>query len=150
VKTIREAAQFAASHSRAWKMGLNAIDVYWVRPEQVKLSAPSGQYLPKGALMIHGKRNYIRGVSLRLAFGILRKNGEEIELLWGPAETIKEKTPIYVAYCPGNTPARVLAEQIRKRLMQVAPSELRKKISQIPPEEFRRRIPYGTGRIVPS
>ena len=149
-KTIREAAQFAASHSRAWKMGLNAIDVYWVRPEQVKLSAPSGQYLPKGALMIHGKRNYIRGVSLRLAFGILRKNGEEIELLWGPAETIKEKTPIYVAYCPGNTPARVLAEQIRKRLMQIAPSELRKKISQIPPEEFRRRIPYGTGRIVSS
>jgi len=149
-KTIYEAAQFAASYSRAWKMGLNAVDVYWVKPEQVKLSAPSGQYLPKGALMIHGKRNYLHGVALKLAFGILKKNSEEIELVWGPEETVKQKTPIYVAYCPGNTPAKQLAEQIREKLAQTAPPEIRRKILEIPLEELRKRIPYGTGRIASS
>jgi len=34
-QSICEAAQLAASHSRAWKANFSAIDVYWILPEQV-------------------------------------------------------------------------------------------------------------------
>ncbi|RLG21614.1 hypothetical protein DRN74_01790 [Candidatus Micrarchaeota archaeon] len=63
---IEDAAVFAASYSSAWKKGANAVDVYYVGPSQVSRSAPSGEYLPKGAFMIKGKKNYIRNVPLQL------------------------------------------------------------------------------------
>ncbi len=68
-KDIFEAAQFAACYSSAWKAGLMAVDVYWVPATQVSKAAPSGEYLGKGAFMIYGKRNWIRGVPLELLVG---------------------------------------------------------------------------------
>ncbi len=66
-KDILEAAQFVASYSSAWKEGLRAIDVYWVKPEQISKKAPSGTYLTKGSFMIYGKKNYLKNVPLALA-----------------------------------------------------------------------------------
>ncbi len=57
---IRETAIFAASYSRAWKMGLSSVDVYYVNSDQVSLSPPSGEYRPKGGVIVKGKRNYIK------------------------------------------------------------------------------------------
>ncbi|UNQ72800.1 ribosome rescue protein RqcH [Infirmifilum sp. NZ] len=68
-KDIYEAAQFAACYSSAWRAGLAAIDVFWVPASQVSKSPPSGEYLGKGAFMIYGKRNWIRGVPLELLVG---------------------------------------------------------------------------------
>ncbi|HDQ07137.1 MAG TPA: fibronectin-binding domain-containing protein, partial [Candidatus Bathyarchaeota archaeon] len=61
-QTINEAAQLAASYSRAWGEMLSAVNVYWVNPEQVSKTPPSGQFLKKGSFMISGSKNFVRGV----------------------------------------------------------------------------------------
>jgi predicted ribosome quality control (RQC) complex YloA/Tae2 family protein len=69
--SIEETAQATVSFSRAWKDGLSSADAYWVFPNQVKKGAPTGQYLPKGSFVIEGKRNFCRGIELKLAIGLI-------------------------------------------------------------------------------
>ena len=59
---LEEAAIFCASHSKAWKLGLSAGEVYWVLPEQVTKEAKAGEYMSKGSFMVYGKRNYLQPV----------------------------------------------------------------------------------------
>jgi predicted ribosome quality control (RQC) complex YloA/Tae2 family protein len=66
----KQAAQFAACFSSAWKSGTEACDVFCVKPEQVKTAAPSGAYLPKGAFVIEGKKEIYRKVPLQLGLTI--------------------------------------------------------------------------------
>ncbi|MFW9995519.1 MAG: ribosome rescue protein RqcH [Candidatus Odinarchaeota archaeon] len=63
---IAEAALMAATYSKAWKAGLGSADVYYVNPDQVSYTAPSGEYIPKGGIIIRGKRNYIKNIGLKL------------------------------------------------------------------------------------
>ena len=63
-----EAATFAASYSRAWKMGLYKVPVFYVEASQVSLSPPSGEYRPKGGIIIKGKREWLEP-ELRLFLG---------------------------------------------------------------------------------
>ncbi len=85
---ISETAKFAASHSKAWKIGLGSVDVYWVKPEQISKTAESGEYLKKGAFMVRGKRNYLRSTPLDLGIGIVEYDGED-KLTTAPSETLK-------------------------------------------------------------
>jgi len=55
---ILEAAIFSASYSRAWRMGLYRVPVFYVRASQVTLSPPSGEYRPRGGAIIKGKREW--------------------------------------------------------------------------------------------
>ncbi|MFB0514320.1 MAG: ribosome rescue protein RqcH, partial [Candidatus Bathyarchaeia archaeon] len=73
-QSLKEAAQLAASFSRAWKETFGAVDVYWMHPKQVSKSPPSGQYLKKGSFMIRGAKNYIRNVPLAVAIGVQIKD----------------------------------------------------------------------------
>ncbi len=145
-QSIREAAQLAASHSRAWKAKFGAIDVYWVHPEQVSKTPPSGEYLQKGAFMIRGKKNYIRKTPLRLAIGIT-PNATLPRVIGGPTEAVKSKTNIYVELTPGELPSSKLATKIRQILSQKAFKNLQKEISNIPLEEIQSFIPFGKGEV---
>ncbi|MCA1819722.1 MAG: NFACT RNA binding domain-containing protein [Halobacteriales archaeon] len=53
---LRTAAHFAVVSSRAWRQ-FGPATAYWVTPEQVSKTPRSGEYVPRGAWMIHGKRN---------------------------------------------------------------------------------------------
>ena len=53
--SINETAQATASFSRAWKEGLAALEVFFVKPNQVSKTAQSGEFMPKGAFMITGE-----------------------------------------------------------------------------------------------
>jgi hypothetical protein len=53
---LRAACHFAVIASRAWRQASPGT-AYWVTPEQVSKTPRSGEYVPKGAWMIHGKRN---------------------------------------------------------------------------------------------
>lgn len=66
---IKEAAVFAASMSRAWRSGWPSVDVFYVTPDQVSLSPPSGEYRPKGGVMVYGKKNWVRDAPLGLYVG---------------------------------------------------------------------------------
>src|SRR5215204_7687904 len=82
-QSIIETAIATISFSRGWKEGLSSADAYWVYPYQVKKGAPTGQFLPKGSFVIEGKRNYLKGVELRLAIGIMQLNNNRETLLCG-------------------------------------------------------------------
>ncbi|UCH01503.1 MAG: NFACT family protein, partial [Candidatus Bathyarchaeota archaeon] len=90
---IKEAAQMVASYSKAWRMGVSTIDVYWIKPEQVSKTPPSGEYLPRGSFMIHGSRNYLKKVPLKLAVGI-KETPYGYEVIGGPPSAITAQTKI--------------------------------------------------------
>ncbi|HIH15199.1 MAG: hypothetical protein QT08_C0008G0011 [archaeon GW2011_AR17] len=64
-----ETAQATASFSRAWTQGLTTAEVYAIAPDQVKKELG----LPKGAFMIHGKREYFKPI-IKLYIGINKEN----------------------------------------------------------------------------
>jgi len=63
-----EAAQFAASHSSAWKVGAASVDVYAVFKEQLSKHAQGG-FVGAGGFAIAGGREWFRGTPLGLAIG---------------------------------------------------------------------------------
>ena len=63
-----EAAQFAASHSSAWKAGAAGVDVYAVRKSQLSKHAQGG-YVGAGGFAIAGEREWFRGTPLGIAIG---------------------------------------------------------------------------------
>ncbi|MDH5663969.1 MAG: ribosome rescue protein RqcH, partial [Candidatus Bathyarchaeota archaeon] len=145
-RTIRESAQLAASYSRAWREMLSAVDVYWITPEQVSKSPPSGHYLRKGAFMIHGSKNFVRGVPLRVAIGVKMKE-EQTVIVGGAVEAIANQTNVYVELIPGEQKSSGLAKQIRRLLAERASKALKKRILEIPLEEIQGFIPLGRGKI---
>ncbi|HIE19108.1 TPA: fibronectin-binding domain-containing protein, partial [Candidatus Bathyarchaeota archaeon] len=144
--TIYEAAQFAGSYSRAWKEGLGSINVYWINPDQISKSPPSGEYLSKGAFMIYGSRNYVRNVPLEIAIG-LKKEEDQIQVIGGPPQAIANQTGIYVKIVPGNESSGQLAKRIRRILAKMLSEDERRNFQKIPLEEIQRFIPSGRGAI---
>ncbi len=65
----KEAAQFAASYSSAWKVGTPTVDVYCVLKSQLSKHAMGG-FIPKGGFGIAGQREWFRGTKLGLRVGI--------------------------------------------------------------------------------
>lgn len=132
--TLRQAAQFAAAYSSAWKSGQTEADAYAVKPAQVSKQAPSGEFLAKGAFMIRGERQWFRRMPLKLVLGF-----EEGKLVVWPAESKKEGIPVE----PGPTEKGPLAEQIRKLL-------LAKYKTEADADEIARTLPPGKGRVAKS
>jgi len=64
----KEAAQFAASHSSAWKVGAAAVDVYAVEKQQLSKHAQGG-FVGAGGFAISGEREWFRATPLGLAIG---------------------------------------------------------------------------------
>ncbi|MEM3574887.1 MAG: ribosome rescue protein RqcH [Candidatus Bathyarchaeia archaeon] len=143
--TEMEAATAAASYSKAWAEGIGSLDVFWVNSDQVEKGAPSGEYLKKGAFMIRGRRNYIRGVELRLAIGI---DPEAMEILVGPRTAVEGRTPYFVEVVPGETPSRRLAEAILNRLIEKVPKAIAKGLkSDEVISKVQALLPYGRGDL---
>merc|ERR1719270_2816524 len=71
-KTLNEAGQFAVCFSAAWDSKVLTA-AYWVTPDQVSKTAPSGEYLTVGSFMIRGKKNFLPPATLIMGFGFLFK-----------------------------------------------------------------------------
>ena len=56
--SMNEIAHATVCFSRAWREGLYGVSAFWVNPEQVKKSAPSGEFLPKGSFTIEGTTQF--------------------------------------------------------------------------------------------
>lgn len=65
---LRVACQFAAAASRAWRQG-GATSAYWVTPAQVSKTPRAGEYVPRGAWIVHGKRNAEEHLAMEWAVG---------------------------------------------------------------------------------
>jgi predicted ribosome quality control (RQC) complex YloA/Tae2 family protein len=145
--TVKEAAEFAAAFSRAWKEMFNAVDVYWVNPEQVSKTPPTGQFLTKGSFTIYGKKNYHRQVQLRTAIGVLTKE-ETLRIIGGPKDAVASQTNLYAEIAQGEQPSGTLAKQVRGSLAQKAPKQLKERVLALPLEEIQNFIPSGKGAVL--
>lgn len=112
-KTIFEACQFAVSMSKAWSEGIFSVDAFYADPNQVTKKAPSGEYLGKGAFMVYGKRNWMRGIPLKLAVGVVNYEGEDL-VMCGPVDALKAHTNKYIIIKPGRTKKSDFAKKIAK------------------------------------
>jgi len=145
---LREAGEFAAAFSRGWREGFASVDVYWVKPDQLSKGGPSGEYVPKGAFVVSGKRNWMRGVPLKMAIGvILDKENGKISFVGGPENAVKAKTKTYVTIVPGDQSGRELLKRVLKALAAKMPKEQREKVLKTSIEEVREYVPYNKGRI---
>ncbi len=145
-QTLQEAGEFAASFSRAWREGMGSADVYWVKPEQLSKSGPSGESIPHGAFAVVGKRNWMRGTPLKVAIGVVE--GEEPRFVGGPVETVKAKTKVFVALGPGDLEGKDFLKQVLRSLTLKLPKEQREKMGKTSIEAIREFVPYTKGRIV--
>ena len=110
-KTLEEACIFAASFSKAWKQFSEA-QAYWVLPEQVSKTAQSGEFVPRGAFIIRGKRNYHR-CKLELAVGKIEIDGF-VKIMCGPISAVKTHCKNYIVFEPGGVKKIDMVKKIAK------------------------------------
>lgn len=141
-KTLREAAEFAAAHSRAWKEKFATSDVYSVKPEQVSKSAPSGEALGTGAFMIYGKRTWFRKVPLRLAIGLKREDSAWA-VISGPPGAVKKHAEAFAEINQGTESKGSAAKKLKAAFEQ----KLKQKLA-LDMDELISAIPAGGCRIL--
>jgi predicted ribosome quality control (RQC) complex YloA/Tae2 family protein len=146
---IDEAAQATVSFSRAWKDGLSSGDAYWVFPNQVKKGAPTGQFLPKGSFVIEGKRNFCRGIELKLSVGLV-KIENRYTIVSGPINAIKKRSLVYASLLPGGSDPMNLAKKLKSEFVRVISefdSDLSDYLKKVLLDDFIRVLPTGQSKI---
>ncbi|ESQ43661.1 hypothetical protein EUTSA_v10012510mg [Eutrema salsugineum] len=68
--TLNQAGCFTVCHSQAWDSKI-VTSAWWVYPNQVSKTAPTGEYLTVGSFMIRGKKNFLPPHPLIMGFGLL-------------------------------------------------------------------------------
>jgi len=99
----RQACAFAAVYSKAWNSGLGSVPAFWVTPDQVSRTPESGEYLPRGAFIIRGKRNHHHHLPMQLCIGNIDVEGK-VKVMAGPRECVEAMTSAFVVLEPGDTP----------------------------------------------
>lgn len=145
--SLQQVAKATVSFSSAWKNGLSSADAYWVMPDQVKKGAPTGQFLPKGSFVIEGKRNYLKGIEIRLAIGIVRLEGK-VTLVCGPEESIKRRAIFYAVLLQGGMDPMTAAKKCKSEFVKIADDvEVAETIKRISLDDFVRALPTGQSRV---
>ncbi|MCP8305039.1 MAG: NFACT family protein [archaeon] len=140
-RSINETAQAVASYSRAWKEGFSAIDVYYVEPKQVKMQAPSGMYLPKGSFLIDGRRNYIKGLEIKIAIGV-HKMEQGIAIMGGPISAVRKKSLAYVVIEPDRVTIGETAKRVKAALVKISGERLQS-LKALPLDDIAKALPGG-------
>lgn len=126
---LREAAQFAAGYSSAWKSGAGACDVYAARREQVAKYS-HGEFVPRGGFVIRGQRTWFKHTELKLA--ITEESGRVIVL---PACSPKAAGGVLVV--PGDEEKLLAAERIISKLGLNKVEEVVQEVIQLLPGKTR-------------
>jgi predicted ribosome quality control (RQC) complex YloA/Tae2 family protein len=147
--TKREAAEFAAAHSKAWARGLGTIDIFSVPRERVSKTPPSGQYLPKGSFMVTGEREWYRNLELKLALGIkIDRESKQANVVSGPVMAVRKHTDYFITMKPGFKKSLELSRLIKNKILVKARPDDRYIIEQIPLDELQVAIPSGMADVV--
>ena len=143
--SLNEVAHATVCFSRAWREAMYGLSAYWVNPEQVKKSAPTGQFLAKGSFSIEGKRNFVKVSMLKLAIGLLEQD-ENFLLVCGPLEPIKNQCVCYVIIEPTGSDMVNIAKKIKTEFIKLK-GDIIKSLSV---DDFVRVIPAGKSHISES
>ena len=140
-------AQATVCFSRAWREGLYGLNAYWVRPDQIKTAAPSGQFIAKGSFVIEGTRNFVQVSSLQLSVGLYEKN-DNYSLMCGPPSAVKKKCIYFVTIEPTGQEMTEIAKKIKLEFLKF--EEKKEVIKSINIDDFIRALPAGDSHIIES
>ncbi|MHA2090854.1 MAG: NFACT RNA binding domain-containing protein, partial [Candidatus Kariarchaeaceae archaeon] len=143
--TEETAAMMAVVYSAAWKAKRPMADVFYVISDQVSLTPPSGEYLPKGSFMIYGEKKYVKNVTLELNIGlIIEQNWGRV--VYGDEHSIKEAS-CWVRLQPGEKAKGKIAKNIRNKFLKMVDPKDIEKVKAIDLAEFTWAIP-GDSEII--
>jgi len=131
-KTLEETCIFASSYSKAWNQFADA-QAYWVLPEQVSKTPQSGEFLPKGAFVIRGKRNHYR-CKLEIAVGEITIDDTK-KIMAGPVESVKARAEKFIVLQSGEMKKNAIAKKLAK-------------VFNVSMETIQRILPPGNVTIV--
>ncbi len=132
--TLSEACHFAAIMSRAWHAKIGSASAYWVLPSQVSKTAQAGEFVPKGAFIIRGKRNLIDHIPIEGAIGEVMIDGNR-KVMFGPLSTVSSRSSKYVVIVPGQFQKTKFANMVAKYL-------------NVPQEEVLSVLPPGDVTVI--
>lgn len=142
--SLEEVAEATICFSRVWREGMYGVGAYWVHPDQVKKSAPSGQYLPKGSFTIEGQRNFIKaGNNMKLAVGMIQYEGDSL-LTCGPPNAISKHSDAYVVIEPTGLDMVDAAKKIRNEFLRMKKHDPK----EYTIDDYVRILPAGSSRIL--
>ncbi len=130
---LREACIFALAHSKAWNAGATEGSAYWVLPDQVSKTPAPGEFVPRGAFIIRGKRNYFYHLPLELAVGEITYEGER-KIMCGPLESVSVRSERYAIIAPGKEDRSAVSGRLARSF-------------EVPEEEISRILPPGNLEI---
>ena len=110
-QTLKEACQFAVAYSKAWKQ-FGMATAYWVYPQQVSRTTRPGEFLPRGAFIIRGKRNYMR-CSMEIGIGEIEIKGTR-KIMGAPPSAIKKHCKKWIIFEPGEEDKNKVAKEVAK------------------------------------
>jgi predicted ribosome quality control (RQC) complex YloA/Tae2 family protein len=107
--TYLEAGQWAVAFSKAWRAGLASASAFWVEADQVSKAATSGEFVARGAWVIHGTKHIMRDLPTELAIGTIDYEGES---RWtaAPAAAVRRRGTVRVVLTPGDERERAERE----------------------------------------
>ena len=141
--SLEETAQATVCFSRAWQVSGHGLSSFWVKPDQIKKAAPTGQSMGKGSFMIYGTRNFIKVPSLKLAVGILQE-ADDFLLVCGPPGPIKKKCICYSVIEPGGSTISDIAKKMRAEFNNT--NDKFQKLFTI--DDYVRVLPTGTSKVI--
>jgi predicted ribosome quality control (RQC) complex YloA/Tae2 family protein len=107
--TLAEAGQFGVAFSKAWRAGLASASAFWVEADQVSKSAGTGEFVARGAWVIHGTKHPMKDLPTELAIGEIRYEDSQ---LWsvGPPASLRARGEVRYLLTPGDERNRSDAE----------------------------------------
>ncbi|MEE3400944.1 MAG: NFACT RNA binding domain-containing protein, partial [Methanomethylophilus sp.] len=127
---LKEACWFALAQSKAWTAGSPEGAAFWVYPDQVSKTPNAGEFVPRGAFIIRGKRNYEYHLPLEMGVGEVFYQGER-KVMCAPTPVMEKSSEKYFVIRPSKTKDHRMAGEIAKAL-------------EVPEEEVSRILPPGS------
>ncbi len=131
---MREACWFALAHSKAWTAGSPEGGAFWTYPDQVSKTPDAGQFVPRGAFIIRGKRNWEYHIPLEMGIGEIDYQGSR-KVMCAPTPVIEKACQRYVIIKPSKEKSPHLNGEIAK-------------LFSVPEEEISSIVPPGPASIV--
>jgi len=157
--SLYESAVFVASYSRAWKENWGVIDVFYVDPDQISKSPPSGEFLQKGSFIISGKKNFIKNVKTELTIGLKFSEIESGDInskilypkiICGPESAIKKQTQIVISLIPSKSSGikkGKIGKDIKSYFINIVEEKLKKWVHLLSIDEILLYLPNGLSKF---
>ena len=131
---MREACWFALAQSKAWTAGSPEGGAFWTYPDQVSKTPDAGQFVPRGAFIIRGKRNWEYHIPLEMGVGEITYEGAR-KIMCAPVPVIEKASTKYVVIKPSKEKNPHFNNELAK-------------LFNVPEEEISTILPPGPAMII--